>query len=353
MHTIRENFWGCPQKMLTALLMSLILLMYTIFGAVLVAVHFLLSAKARTLSLASVLRMSEEEAHARFCEIRWSENGGAPFCPHCGGTEIYVYATRRIFRCKACRKQFSVTSGTLFHSRKLPISQYLAAIAIFVNAVKGVSALQLGRDLDVAYMTAFVLSHKLREAMASEVQAAGELAGIVEIDGAYVGGHVRQENRKEDRTDRRQPNVKRKVVAIARERQGRVIPWVVGRESEAVPMIRARVASGSVIHADESGAWDRLIAAYDMRRVNHSVEFMGADGACTNQAESYFARLRRAEFGQYHHISGHTGQYANETAWRENNRRRSNGDNWRGVTHAALNNPKSASWCGYWQRSAA
>jgi transposase-like protein len=316
--------------------------------------HFLLSAKARSLSLATVLRMSEEEAHTKFCELRWSENDGKPFCPHCGGTEIYVYTTRRIFRCKACRKQFSVTSGTLFHSRKMPIAHYLAAIAIFVNAVKGVSALQLGRDLDVAYMTAFVLAHKLREAMAAEVQAAGELAGTVEIDGAYFGGHVRQENRKEDRTDRRQPNAKRKVVAIARERHGRVIPWVVGRESEAVPMIRARVASGSVIHADESGAWDRLIAAYDMRRVNHSVEFMGADGACTNQAESYFARLRRAEFGQHHHISGnHLGQYANEMAWRENNRRRSNGDNWRGVTHAALNNPKSAQWCGYWQRSAA
>jgi transposase-like protein len=315
--------------------------------------HFLLTAKARTLSLASVLRMSEEEARAKFCEIRWSENDGNPFCPHCGGTEIYTYATRPIFRCKACRKQFSVTSGTLFHSRKLPITHYLAAIAMFVNAVKGVSALQLGRDLDVAYMTAFVLAHKLREAMASEVQAEGELSGTVEIDGAYFGGHVRPENRKTDRKDRRLLTEGRKVVAIARERAGRVIPWVVDRESDAVPMIRARVASGSVIHADEAAGWDRLIAAYDMRRVNHSVEFMGEDGACTNQAESYFARLRRAEFGQHHHLGRHLGFYANEAAWRENNRRRSNGDNWRGVTHAALNNPKSAVWCGYWQRSAA
>jgi transposase-like protein len=318
------------------------------------AVHFLLSAKARTLSLASVLRMSEEEAHATFCEIRWSESGGKPFCAHCGRTEIYSYTTRRIFKCKACRKQFSVTSGTLFHSRKMPISQYLAAIAIFVNAVKGVSALQLGRDLDVAYMTSFVLSHKLREAMASEVQAESDLSGTVEIDGAYFGGHERQENRKADRRDRRVPNTKRKVVAIARERRGRVIPWVVGRESDAVPLIRQYVASGSIIHADEAAGWDRLMAAYDMRRVNHSIEFMGPDGGCTNQAESFFARLRRAEFGQHHHISGrHLGQYANEMAWRENNRRRSNGDNWRGVTHAALNNPKSALWCGYWQRGVA
>jgi transposase-like protein len=318
------------------------------------AAHFLLTAKARSLSLAAVLRMSEEEAHAAFCEIRWSANDGKPFCPHCGGVEVYTYAARRIFKCKACRKQFSVTSGTLFHSRKMPITNYLAAIAIFVNAVKGVSALQLGRDLDVAYMTAFVLSHKLREAMTAEVQAAGELSGTVEIDGAYFGGHERQENRKADRRDRRTNHAKRKVVAIARERHGRVIPWVVAREADAVALIRQRVASGSVIHADEAAGWDRLMAAYDMRRVNHSVEFMGEDGACTNQAESYFARLRRAEFGQHHHISGrHLGQYANEMAWRENNRRRPNGDNWRGMTHSALNNPKSANWCGYWQRSAA
>jgi transposase-like protein len=316
-----------------------------------VATHFLLTAKARTLSLAAVLRMSEEEAHAAFCEIRWSENDGKAFCPNCGGTEIYVYTTRRIFRCKACRRQFSVTSGTLFHSRKMPINRYLAAIAIFVNAVKGVSALQLGRDLDVAYMTSFVLSHKLREAMAAEVQAAGELSGTVEIDGAYFGGHERQENRKADRRDRRLPNGKRKVVAIARERRGRVIPWVLAREADAVSLIRQRVASGSVIHADEAAGWDRLMAAYDMRRVNHSVEFMGEDGACTNQAESYFARLRRAEFGQHHHISGrHLAQYANEAAFRENRRRCANGENWRAVTHLALNNPKSAEWCGYWQR---
>ncbi len=298
--------------------------------------------------------MDEETAHQTFCQICWENNNGLPFCAHCGGTEVYTYTARRIFKCKACRKQFSVTSGTLFHSRKMPVSNYLAAIAIFVNAVKGVSALQLGRDLNVAYMTAFVLSHKLREAMAAEVQAAGELAGTVEIDGAYFGGHERQENRKADRRDRRTNHAKRKVVAIARERRGRVIPWVVAREADAVALIRERVATGSVIHADEAAGWDRLMAAYDMRRVNHSVEFMGEDGACTNQAESYFARLRRAEFGQHHHISGgYLGQYANEMAWRENNRRRANGENYRAVAHLALNNPKSATWCGYWQRSAA
>ena len=120
--------------------------------------HFLLSAKARTLSLASVARMSDDEARAMFRKIRWAATDGEPVCPQCGCVVCYEYATRPIFKCKACGRQFSVTSGTLFSSRKLPMRDYLLAIAIFVNGAKGVSALQLSRDLDVQYKTAFVLA---------------------------------------------------------------------------------------------------------------------------------------------------------------------------------------------------
>jgi hypothetical protein len=119
-------------------------------------------------------------------------------------------------------------------------------------------------------------------------------------------------------------------------------------------MVRRHVASGTIVHADESGAWNPLHASYPMKRVNHSVEFKSEDGACTNQAESYFARLRRAEFGQHHRISGkYLYQYANEMAWREDRRRNPNGTNWRLVTAAALAHPKSNVWRGYWDRSRA
>ena len=138
------------------------------------ASHFLLSAKARTLSLVQVARLSDDQAHATFKALRWHETGGDPTCPECGCCAVYEYQTRRLFKCKGCGKQFSVTSGTTFHGRKLAIRDYLMAIAIFANAAKGTSALQLGRDLDVSYKTAFVLAHKLREAMggrSSEVPA--------------------------------------------------------------------------------------------------------------------------------------------------------------------------------------
>ena len=317
------------------------------------AVHFLLTARARSLSLVAVARMGEGEAFAAFRAIRWAATDGEPVCPVCGCVACYTYQTRRLFKCQACHKQFSVTSGTIFHGRKLPVRDYLLAIAIFVNAVKGISALQLGRDLDVSYKTAFVLAHKLREAMSAD-QARYSPKGEVEIDGAYFGGTIRQENRKADRKDRRlaeHQTGKRRVVIVMRERGGRTLPFVVRSEDEALPIIVRRVQPGSTVFADEASHWDALHARFATKRINHSVAFLD-DGACTNQAESYFSRLRRAEMGQHHHISGHyLPFYAGEMAWREDMRREDNGTQHRRVTANALAHPKSRNWCGYWQRA--
>jgi transposase-like protein len=130
--------------------------------------HSLLSAAARTLSLAKILRMGDTEAETLFASIRWPSTQGKPVCPHCGG--LNAYECRRPngslrFRCKACQGDFSLTSGTLFAFHKLPLRTYLAAIAIFCNEVKGKCALALSRDLDVQYKTAFVMTHKIREAV--------------------------------------------------------------------------------------------------------------------------------------------------------------------------------------------
>ena len=128
------------------------------------AQHFLLSSAARTLSLSAVARMSGEEAREAFRRIRWAGNGGEPYCPKCGCLTVWECAKRSLWECSGCNHQFSVTSGTIFANRKRPIRDYLLAIAIFVNGVKGHSMLQLSRDLDCQYKTAFVLAHKLREA---------------------------------------------------------------------------------------------------------------------------------------------------------------------------------------------
>jgi len=315
--------------------------------------HFLLSAAARTLSLKAVFRMGEDVAYQTFCQLRWPETEGEAVCPRCGCVETYNITSRRKFKCVACHHQFSVTSGTIFASRKLSFTDLLAAIVIFVNGAKGVSALQVSRDLDVQYKTSFVLSHKLREAMARE-QAGTILNGTVEIDGAYFGGYVKPENVKADRRDRRLvPNRsgKRQCVVIMRERKGRSLPFVVANEGDAVPYVRDHVGTLATIHADEGTGWDALHAGWDTRRVNHSVRFMDK-GVCTNQAESYFSRLRRMEVGTHHHIAGpYLHQYAFEASWREDHRRVCNGNQAAKVGVAALGSRVSRQWAGYWQRS--
>ncbi|MGB7127048.1 MAG: IS1595 family transposase, partial [Methylovirgula sp.] len=203
------------------------------------------------------------------------------------------------------------------------------------------------------YKTAFVLAHKLREAMASET-ADDTLQGDVEVDGAYFGGHVRPANWKENRVDRRllqHQTGKRRVVVVMRERNGVTLPFVFRAEGDSIFMIADRVAPGSTIYADEAASWDVLHQRYLTKRINHQECYSDGE-ACTNQAESFFSRLRRAEFGIHHHISGrYLASYASEMAWRENNRRFSNGEQYLMTTAASLAHPVSRQWKGYWQRT--
>jgi transposase-like protein len=225
------------------------------------AQHFLLSAAARTLSLKAIYQAGEEAAHDTFCKMRWPETDGEVIGPDCGCVETYKITTRRKFKCKSCYRQFSVTSGTIFASRKLAFVDLLAAICITVNASKGLSMVQLSRDLDCQYKTAFVLAHKLREAMAFEVHTGVVLTGHVEDHGANFVGHVGPENAKADRKDRRlkaNQNGRRRVVVVMRERLGRTLPIVTMAEAEGVALVRENVDRMATLSADEAAHWDRL-----------------------------------------------------------------------------------------------
>ena len=319
------------------------------------AQHFLLSAAARTLSLRAIYKAGEDAAYETFCKMRWAETDGEAICPQCGCCETYKITTRRKFKCKGCAHQFSVTSGTIFASRKMAFVDLLAAICITVNASKGVSMLQLSRDLDCQYKTAFVLAHKLREAMAAEIQTGEILTGHVEVDGAYFGGHIRPANVKADRVDRRKKehqNGRRRVVVVMRERLGRTLPTVTLSEAEGVALVNENVDRMATLSADEATHWDALHIGWSVDRVNHS-EVYSDHGKHTNWAESYFARLRRMVVGQHHHVSPqYLHQYANQAAWLEDNRRKDNGALAFGLVQNAMGSPVSRNWKGYWQRAA-
>jgi transposase-like protein len=323
--------------------------------------HFLLSRRAKTLSLATVFRMSDAEAEKVFRDVRWPDTDGAPVCPACGGLDAYEFRRAKgalRFECRACRKEFSITSGTLFASHKLPLRMYLAAIAIFCNEVKGKSMLAMSRDLGLSYKAAFVLGHKMREAMAAEMRGRtlGGEGKTAEVDGAYFGGYVKPANQFENRRDRRlteNRSGKRRVVVVIRERGGDSLPAVFKSEAAATNFIRSHVKAGTVVNADEASSWDGLHAKFEMKRINHG-EAYSLDGACTNWAEEYFSRLRRAEMGHHHHISGpYLLRYAQEAAWREDSRRVGNGEQVQRVAHLALASKPSVDFTGYWQRRAA
>jgi transposase-like protein len=320
--------------------------------------HFLLSKSAKSLSLAQVFRLTDLEAETMFRKIRWAETDGQAVCPHCGGLDAYECrrATKALrFRCKQCQKDFTITSGTLFAAHKMPLRSYLAAIAIFCNEVKGKSMLAMSRDLGLSYKTAFVLGHKMREAMSEELKGRhlGGEGHEVAVDGAYFGGYVKPANIREDRKDRRRwqnKSGKREVVVVVRERDGATLPAVFKTEAQAVNFIKARVAKGTVINADEANSWNDLHTKYEMKRINHE-EAYSLDGACTNLAESFFSRIRRAEVGIHHHIAGaYLLRYAQEMSWREDNRRMSNGEQVARVASLAMARKPSVDFSGYWQR---
>jgi transposase-like protein len=302
--------------------------------------HFLLSAKARTFSLIQIMRLSDAEAFTMFKEARWGDD--APSCPKCGGQEHYWLETRMQWRCKTCKHTFSVTSGTIFANHKLPLTTYLAAIAIYTNAVKGISALQISRDLNCQYKTAWVLCHKLRETLGDSGEV---IKGNVEIDGGYFKGSRNHAKGTDER-----------AVIILRERgqvgAAKSRPFITRSENQAATLkiVKANVDRSATIFADEHGAYNTLHAFYKMGRVNHGETYRGPNGENTNQAESYFSRFRRMQFGQVHKMGTvYLECYAKEVAYREDTRRMANGSIFADITNRCAAAPVSRDFCGYWQ----
>lgn len=327
------------------------------------ASNFLTLAKSTTISELEVARMSEDEARTTFEELRWSDTNGKPVCSNCGCTESYIINTTkngksiRRYKCKACRKQYTVTSGTLFANHKLELRTYLMAIIVFTNAVKGISALQMRRALGVQHKTAFVLLGKLRAALMDN-QNTTKLSGIVEMDGCYIG-KTRPMNRKEDRLDLRlaqNSNPNKRCLLVARQRgedgADRTFTGVAKTESTlAIDTFANRhVEKGSIIHSDGAVGYDNLEAWYESIQGNHSIAYVGENGECSNQAESFFSRFRKLQYGQCHKISvKYLASYANEIAYREDNRRVSNKTMMLDIASKSINTPTHNEWVGYWQ----
>ncbi|MBO0129691.1 IS1595 family transposase [Agrobacterium sp. Rnr] len=197
--------------------------------------------------------------------------------------------------------------------RKMSFRDILPGLWFSVNSVKGKSALQLSRELGVQYKTAWVLLMKMGEAISTR-RFRMILESEIHIDGKYAGGHIKPENRKEDRVDRRRAenqNFKRLTILTLREKT----PFGRGREQtlsrvirsedsdEAWEMVKKHVRKGSRLHADEHFSYDDLEGLQELHRVNHSKEYQTEGGVNTNHVESFFSRIQRAYVGIHHRFS--------------------------------------------------
>lgn len=336
------------------------------------AQHYLLSSQAKTISIRKVMSLTDKQAFSLLCELRWGSES-LVVCPKCGCQhQAYFIESRKQWRCKVkgCRHTFSVTSGTIFANRKLPIQTYLLAIVLFVNAVKGIPALQLSRDLGVQYKTAYVLAQKLRKSLL-EQRELRQFSGLVEMDGTYVHPAPRKANKKSDRIDYRlkeNQNPDKRCVMVAREHYSeqekaenhlyrgakRSHVFITYSETQSVVKQFADkfIKRGTRIHTDESNAYSILMPFYNLYSVNHQLEYRNDEGITNNQAESYFSRFKRMYYGQMHKMSNlYLLGYANEAAYREDNRRKSNNWQFKDILSKCLNTTnENNEWCGYWQR---
>lgn len=302
--------------------------------------------------------------------IRWGSETDQT-CPHCAVSDSHRYVpAQRRWKCRHCYKAFSVTSGTVLNSHKLPLQKILGAMLLYANAVKGMSALQLSRDLDVQYKTAFVLLHKLRETL-FKTRDTDLFKGKVEIDGGYMHTYVRPKNKSAVRPDLRvveNQNPNKCLILVLRElyprkpkkhRHDRIArgakrtrTFIIGSENavDVMAIVKANIDTSAHIVTDEASAYTLLSARYNHSVVNHSAEYRADDGANENQAESYFGRFRRMCMGQIHRLNRkYLDVYANEVAFREDWRRIGNGEFLRELLSRCLRTPPSSDWTKYWQ----
>lgn len=265
-----------------------------------------------------------DAARAHLESLQWA-NGRV--CPHCGtvdnSVELKGKSTRPgVYKCRDCRKPFSVTVGTLFERSHVPLNKWVLAVHLLSSSKKGMSSHQLMRSLGVTYKTAWFMAHRIRESMA-DTTPTGQLGGggkVVEVDETYWGNkQPRGSFGKRGAGGHHQM----KVVSLV-ERGGKArsfqVHWIYGGSLRDI--LQKHIAPGATVHTDEAGYYRSLPRYFAKHEtVNHRAKEYSRDGVTTNTVEGYFSILKRGLVGTFHHVAEHhLYRYVREFDFRYNTR---------------------------------
>jgi transposase-like protein len=258
---------------------------------------------------------TEESCHLYLIEKRW---GDKPVCPHCGSSrKVYIMNGGKLLKCADCRKQFTVRIGTIFEDSPLPLQKWFFALFIASAHKKGISSIQLSKDIGVTQKTAWFMLHRIRHAMRT-LEFNKPMKGTVEVDETYVGGVTHGQGRGYN-----QPN-KTAVFGMI-ERGGEVRANSVHHADGATlkPIIMENVDKSSTIMSDEFGGYKDLADKFEAHYIVIHSQKQYVDGiAHTNNIECFWSMLKRGIYGIYHHVSHkHMNKYVDEFEYRHNTRK--------------------------------
>lgn len=335
--------------------------------------HYMLSSKSKNLNLKQIFRLSEDEAFQLLKTNRWGNSNDITdvVCPHCGiRHNAYFLQSRKRWCCKHCQHHFYITTNTIFSFHKLPLVDILAATLLMVNSSKGISAIDISRHLNINYKTAFVLCHKLREAL-FKTRDLRPMQGKIHEDGAWINFTLRKPNyRKNNHKQRQQADekerkfpkfrpTKRCIISLNQRSANDEQMWGSNRtivamdyteNADTVFALNQRfVTAGSDIMCDENPTYKSLDFHYTRWSVNHQ-EAYSAKGVNNNLAESFNARMRDLMRGTHHKTDNkYALHYANYAAYLSDNRRKSNRELFDDVLKRCLWVLPLKEWVGYWQ----